>query len=84
VVAFGIFNESSGTEDVVIVAEANKGAEDKEEIGNAIKEKVTRNSAIALRHVLVVDEKWLIKTSSGKIARSANKEKYLAQVHLPN
>ncbi|NMC28822.1 MAG: fatty acyl-AMP ligase [Pelolinea sp.] len=84
VVAFGIFNESSGTEDVVIVAEANKGAEDKEEIGNAIKEKVTRNSAIALRHVLVVDEKWLIKTSSGKIARSANKEKYLAQLHLPN
>ncbi len=69
---------------MVIVAEANKGAEDKEEIGNAIKEKVTRNSAIALRHVLVVDEKWLIKTSSGKIARSANKEKYLAQVHLPN
>jgi len=46
-------------------------------ISNAIKDKVTRNSAIALRHVLIVDEKWLIKTSSGKIARSANKEKYI-------
>jgi acyl-CoA synthetase (AMP-forming)/AMP-acid ligase II len=78
VVAFGIFNETSGTEDVVMVAEANKNATaEKERIGNAIKEKVTRNSAIALRHVLVVDEKWLVKTSSGKIARSANKEKYI-------
>ncbi len=82
VVAFGIFNEISGTEDVVIVAESNKDAvADKERIGNAIKEKVTRNSAIALRHVLIVDEKWLIKTSSGKIARSANKEKYINLTH---
>jgi acyl-CoA synthetase (AMP-forming)/AMP-acid ligase II len=82
VVAFGIFNETSGTEDVVIVAESNKDAvADKERIGNAIKEKVTRNSAIALRHVLIVDEKWLIKTSSGKIARSANKEKYINLTH---
>ncbi|MGV8027385.1 MAG: hypothetical protein AB2L18_12595, partial [Anaerolineaceae bacterium] len=78
VVAFGIFNETSGTEDVVIVAETNKdAAAEKERIGNAIKEKVTRNSAIALRHILIVDEKWLVKTSSGKIARSANKEKYI-------
>jgi len=78
VVAFGIFNETSGTEDVVMVAEANEDATaEKERIGNAIKEKVTRNSAIALRHVLIVDEKWLVKTSSGKIARSANKEKYI-------
>jgi len=40
---------------------------------------VTQSTAVALRHVLLVDEKWLIKTSSGKIARSANKEKYLIE-----
>ncbi len=81
VVAFGIFNETAGTEDVVIVAEKDSTVVDKENIANTIKEKVTRNSAIALRHVLVVDEKWLIKTSSGKIARSANKDKYLQLFH---
>jgi hypothetical protein len=40
---------------------------------------VTQSTAVALRHVLLVDEKWMIKTSSGKIARTANKEKYLLE-----
>jgi len=85
VVAFGVFNETTGTEDVVIVAEANKeNSEEKESIEAAIKEKVTRNSAVALRHVLVVNEKWLIKTSSGKIARLANKEKYIKFIKSSN
>ncbi len=85
VVAFGVFNENSGTEDVVIVAEVDKkNAEEKENIGAAIKEKVTQNSAIALRHVLIVEAKWLIKTSSGKIARSANKEKYINLIYSQN
>jgi len=78
VVAFGIFDESSGTEEVVLIAEVDVIADsEKENISRAIKDIVTRNSAIALRHVMLVDEKWLIKTSSGKIARSANKEKYI-------
>ena len=85
VVAFGIFNENAGTEDVVIVAEVNKeNSGEKAIIETAIKEKVTRNSAVALRHVLVVDEKWLIKTSSGKIARLANKEKYIKFINSSN
>ena len=85
VVAFGVFNENTGTEDVVIVAEVNKeNTTEKDKVSAAIKEKVTRNSAVALRHVLVVDEKWLIKTSSGKIARLANKEKYIKFINSSN
>ena len=81
-VAFGVFNETAGTEDVVIVAEVDDQNEaTKERIMREIKDRVTRNSAIALRHVYLVDEKWLIKTSSGKIARAANKEKYLNLVN---
>jgi hypothetical protein len=41
---------------------------------------VTKSSAIALRHVRVVGEKWIVKTSSGKTARSANKEKFLNEL----
>jgi hypothetical protein len=44
-----------------------------------IKQNVTKKTAISLRNVYLVQEKWLIKTSSGKIARAANKEKYLKE-----
>ncbi len=81
VVAFGVFNENAGTEDVVIVAEVDTHDEkEREAIGDAIRQTVTRGSAIALHHVHLVDAKWLIKTSSGKTARGANKEKYLKEI----
>lgn len=83
VVAFGIFNEDAGTEDVVIVAEVE--TQDQAElnrISDEIRAVVTRGSAIALRHVHLVGPKWLIKTSSGKTARGANKEKYMKEVGL--
>ena len=88
VVAFGIPNEASGTEDVVIIAEVDTGdlrqnGDDLEDtpafqrIGDEIRLRVTRGSDIALRLVKLVNRGWLIKTSSGKIARNANREKYL-------
>lgn len=80
-VAFGIFNEEQGTEDVVIIAEVDsEDPLEQQKIADAIRLHVTKNSAIALRHVKVVDPKWIIKTSSGKTARSANKEKFLKEL----
>ncbi len=80
VVAFGVFNETTGTEDVILVAEVDTADQDERDaIGDAIRQTVTRGSAVALRHVYLVDAKWLIKTSSGKNARTANKEKYLRE-----
>jgi acyl-CoA synthetase (AMP-forming)/AMP-acid ligase II len=91
VAAFGVFNERTGTEDVVIVAEADydlletrqPGSSDiqdqTERIAAEIRERVTRGSDIALRYVHVVDRNWLLKTSSGKVARRANREKYLSE-----
>jgi fatty-acyl-CoA synthase len=80
VVAFGIFNEEMGTEEVEVIAEVNLEEPEKLElISDQIRQAVTRGSAISLRQVLLVKKKWLIKTSSGKVARSANKEKYLKE-----
>jgi acyl-CoA synthetase (AMP-forming)/AMP-acid ligase II len=77
VVAFGLFDETSGTEEVVIVAEADEEEKtEQQKIADAIRLSVTRNSAIALRHVHIVRPKWILKTSSGKVARSANREKF--------
>jgi fatty-acyl-CoA synthase len=80
-VAFGVYNEEEGTEDVVIIAEVDaEDAAEQQNIADAIRTHVTKNSAIALRYVKAVDSKWILKTSSGKTARSANKEKFLAEL----
>jgi fatty-acyl-CoA synthase len=80
-VAFGMYDEKEGTEEVVIIAEAEiTSPSEQEAIADAIRKHVTKSSAIALRHVKVVDDKWIIKTSSGKTARSANKEKFLKEL----
>ncbi len=85
VVAFGVFNEQAGTEDVVIVAEVdNPQEEERERIANAIRQNVTRGSAIALRHVHITGPGWIAKTSSGKTARAANREKYLKEMEKGN
>lgn len=90
VVAFGIYNENGGTEDVVIVAETTidenqsldlpENKDELERIKADIRQRVTRGSDISLRFVHLVHRNWLIKTSSGKIARSANRDKYLAEI----
>ncbi len=80
-VAFGMFDEAQGTEDVVIIAEVDfEDANQQQKIADAIRMHVTKNSAIALRYVKVVGPKWILKTSSGKTARSANKEKFLHEL----
>ncbi|MBS3752800.1 MAG: AMP-binding protein [Anaerolineales bacterium] len=79
-VAFGVFNEQAGTEDVVMVAESEAQEQDKKwELADKIRRHVTKNSPIALRYVKIVGPKWIIKTSSGKASRLANKEKYLRE-----
>jgi fatty-acyl-CoA synthase len=81
VVAFGVVNADAGTEDVVMVAEVDTtDPDEREAIGDAIRRSVTQSSDVALRQVHIVDPRWLLKTSSGKIARAANRDKYLAEV----
>ncbi|HET9915452.1 MAG TPA: hypothetical protein VFQ13_26405, partial [Anaerolineales bacterium] len=84
-VAFGMFDERQGTEEVVIIAEVNsEDVEEQQKIADAIRLHVTKNSAIALRYVKVVGPKWILKTSSGKTARSANREKFLRELQEDN
>ncbi len=85
VVAFGVFSEEAGTEDVVVVAEADtEDSGQRQRIANEIRQKVTRGSDVALRFVRIVDPHWLLKTSSGKVARAANREKYLNEQAGPS
>ncbi|HEX5839708.1 MAG TPA: AMP-binding protein [Anaerolineales bacterium] len=80
-VAFGMYDEEQGTEEVVIIAEVDsEDVAEQQRIADALRVHITRNSAIALRHVKVVGPKWILKTSSGKTARSANREKFLEEL----
>lgn len=80
-VAFGVEDVDSGTEAVVLVAEVDVSSEEeRQELANALRQHITKNSAIALRHVYLVGPKWIIKTSSGKTARAANREKFLREI----
>jgi len=81
VVAFGVFNEHVGTEDVVMVAEADTAdSAERQRLADAIRERITRSSDVTLRKVHIVGPRWVLKTSSGKTARAANREKYLAEI----
>jgi acyl-CoA synthetase (AMP-forming)/AMP-acid ligase II len=79
--AFGVFNDATGTEDVVLVAEVETDdPAERQKIADGIRASVTRGSAVALRYVHMVGKHWLVKTSSGKTARSANREKFLKEM----
>jgi acyl-CoA synthetase (AMP-forming)/AMP-acid ligase II len=83
VAAFGIYNERVGTEEVVLVAETSNNTSnrlEKDQVAAEIRQKVTRASDVALRYVHIVERDWLVKTSSGKIARRANRQKFLDQM----
>lgn len=81
-VAFGLMDKSLGSEKIVMVCELetyNLGEEDLHDIEMELRKRVVERSEVALADVRLVGKRWLIKTSSGKIARAANREKYLRE-----
>jgi acyl-CoA synthetase (AMP-forming)/AMP-acid ligase II len=80
-VVFGLFNEKMGTEDVVVIAETDlEDSQARQDLADLIRSHITQNSPVSLRQVMITDAGWIIKTSSGKTSRSANKERYLAEL----
>ncbi|MCC6189301.1 MAG: AMP-binding protein [Anaerolineales bacterium] len=79
VVVFGVFNAELGTEDVVVVAEADSEDEaERAAIAGNIRQHINRGSDVVVRAVQMVGPRWVLKTSSGKVARAANRDKFLA------
>ncbi|MBC8097909.1 MAG: AMP-binding protein, partial [Armatimonadetes bacterium] len=79
-VVFGIVDANEGTELVAVVAEVDSAdAVTRQQISQQIRQRVGRQTEVALAYVSLVERGWLIKTSSGKIARSQNRDKWLAE-----
>ncbi len=80
-VAFGVWNEALGTEDLAAIAEAETDAEgERKAIVKAIRMRIAQSTDATARYVQVVGPRWLLKTSSGKIARGANRDKFLREI----
>ncbi len=76
VACFGVYNEEEGTEKIVVIAQLDNELK-KGRIKKRIKKIVVQETGINVGDISLVDPKWLIKTSSGKISRLENKKKYL-------
>jgi fatty-acyl-CoA synthase len=82
-VAFGLFDQSLGSENVVMICELEDSAagdDGKRAIEMDLRRRIVQRSEVALSDVRLVNKRWLIKTSSGKISRSANREKYVKEI----
>ena len=78
-VAFGLGNEATGTEDVIVLVEAEEGGDDAE-VRDRVRAAIARQSDVVARDVRVVPPMWLVKTSSGKISRTRCREKYVGEL----
>jgi acyl-CoA synthetase (AMP-forming)/AMP-acid ligase II len=80
-VAFGLFDERVGSETIVMVCELLDGAnvDERAEIERQLRQQIVAETEVTLADVRLVEKRWLIKTSSGKIARGDNRQKYLAE-----
>jgi fatty-acyl-CoA synthase len=79
-VVFGVPDEDEGTELVAVVAEVEReDPVERQAIGAAIRQALVAQIGVVASYVHLVGPKWLLKTSSGKIARAANREKWRAE-----
>ncbi|HML22789.1 MAG TPA: fatty acyl-AMP ligase [Aggregatilinea sp.] len=81
VVAFGVPNDQLGTEDIAVVCEVEtEDIEQQAQIGREIRARIVQTADVMARYVHLVGPKWLLKTSSGKVARAANRQKFLDEI----
>jgi len=79
-VVFGVPDDREGTELVAVVAEVStEDIELRKDIKSKIRQNVVAHSMVTVSFVHIVGPRWLIKTSSGKMARSANREKWMKE-----
>jgi fatty acid CoA ligase FadD32 len=81
VAAFGIPTETGEAIVVVMERARGAGADDSEarEISLAARRAVAAGHDLKLRDVQILEHEKVLRTSSGKIARAANRDRYLAQ-----
>ena len=79
VVAFSQFSEQFQSDMLIVLAESGAPVSEKKDITIRIRQAILAMFQVANFHVHLLPTMWLIKSSSGKIARLANKTKWLTE-----
>jgi acyl-CoA synthetase (AMP-forming)/AMP-acid ligase II len=84
VVAMGVYNPDLGTEDIVVVAEVERQEllANTLEIEREIRNLVVGEIGVAVRTIFLKPPKWIVKSTAGKAARSATREKLGEQIRM--
>ena len=79
VVAFGVEDKDYGTQSLAVVAETKSaaGEGDVARMEIAIRKLILSNIGIAPRYVCVVPQRWIVKSTAGKISRRETRERFL-------
>ncbi len=77
VVAFGVENEASGTEEVCVAAETELEGEPERKALQLEVRKAAMRIDVTISRVYLVPPRWLIKSSAGKLSRKANRQRIL-------
>jgi len=81
VIAMGVYNPDLGTEDIVVVAELER----EELLVHAVdieadlRGRVVSAMGVAVRTIFLKPPKWIVKSTAGKAARAATREKLLQE-----
>ena len=80
-IAMGVYNPDLGTEDIVVVAEVQREEllAKSEEIEQEIRSSVVAGLGVAVRTIFLKPPKWIVKSTAGKAARAATREKLLQE-----
>lgn len=78
--AFGVANEATGTEDLIVLAETSGPIDDAlaASLAEAVRLHLSQILLVAPREVVVLAPDTLIKTTSGKTSRDENRRRFLA------
>jgi acyl-coenzyme A synthetase/AMP-(fatty) acid ligase len=77
-VAFGVEDAALGTEIIVLVCELREEVlpADRLAVERELRRRVAQELDVTLGAIRFVEKGWVIKTPSGKVARSANRDKF--------
>lgn len=75
-VAFALYSERTQSEEGYVVVESERPCDAWPALKRAVKECVFTHLDLTLQTVSIVEPGWLVKTTSGKISRKENAQKY--------
>ncbi len=80
-IVMGVYNPDLGTEEIVVAAEVEREEllDSVSTIEQEIRSLVVASSGVAVRTIFLKPPKWIVKSTAGKAARSATREKLLKE-----